>query len=106
MIYNFNDEFPQTDNIWDYSNPREVADRAKKFYGVKIYRSTRPSKKYMVFDRVTGRRVHFGQMFYDDYTKHRDEDRRHNYLVRSGNIRGNWRTNPFSANFLSRCLLW
>jgi len=106
MIYSFDNEFPQTDDIWMYSNPREVADRAKKFYGTKVCRSTRHAKKYMVFDRVAGRWVHFGQMYYDDYTKHRDEDRRHNYLVRSGNIRGNWRTNPFSPNMLSRCLLW
>jgi len=106
MPYRFDDEFPQTDDIWMYSNPREVANRAKKFYGTKVYRSTRPAKKYMIFDPVNKRWIHFGQMYYEDYTKHSNEDRRHNYLVRSGNIPGNWRTNPFSPNMLSRLLLW
>ena len=106
MPYRFEDEFPITDDIWMYSNPREVADRVKKFYNSKIYRSTRPSKKYMIYDPTKKKWIHFGQMYYEDYTVHKDEDRLHNYLVRSGNIKGNGRTDPFSPNFLSRSLLW
>ena len=106
MPYSFDDEFPLTDDIWDYSNPKEVANRAKKFYNSKIYRSTRPNKKYMIFNPVSEKFVHFGAIGYDDYTRHKDEDRRHNYLVRSGNIRGNWRDNIYSANNLSRLLCW
>ena len=44
-MYSFQDEFPQDDAIWEFSNPREVSDRAKGIYHSKIYSSTRPSKK-------------------------------------------------------------
>lgn len=105
-MYSFNDEFPKDDNIWEFSDPKEVASRARRFYRLNVYRSTKPSKKYMIYDNVNKKWVHFGQMYYEDYTRHKDEDRRHNYLVRSNGIKGNWRENLFSPNSLSRLLLW
>jgi hypothetical protein len=45
-------------------------------------------------------------MFYEDFTKHKDEKRRENYLKRTANIRGKWKDDPYSKNNLSRCLLW
>jgi len=45
-------------------------------------------------------------MGYEDYTKHKDETRRLNYLLRASNIKGNWINNPYSPNFLSINLLW
>jgi len=87
-MYSFQEEFPQDDVIWKFSNPREVADRAKRIYHSKIYRSTRPSKKYMIFDRAYNKWVYFGAMYYEDFTKHKDQKRRDNYLRRSAGIKG------------------
>ena len=50
--------------------------------------------------------IHFGQLGYEDYTKHNDEKRRERYLKRTANIRGDWKENKFSPNNLSRNLLW
>ena len=53
-----------------------------------------------------GRHVHFGQMGYEDYTKHNNKTRRKNYLRRTANMRGNWKKDKYSANNLARNLLW
>ena len=93
-----------------YSNPGIVQQRAFKIYGKNavVYFSNRKTKKYMMEDANTGRIVHFGQYYppMEDYTKHQDESRRKNYLNRTSKIRGDWRSNPYSSNNLSRRLLW
>ena len=64
-------------------------------------------KKVAVFEnRKTGRTktTHFGASGYSDYTKHRDEDRKKNYLSRH-KTRENWR-DPTTAGALSRWILW
>ena len=53
-----------------------------------------------------GKWVHFGQMKYEDFTKHGDQDRRENYLKRASGMKGNWRGNPYSANSLAMRILW
>jgi hypothetical protein len=45
-------------------------------------------------------------MRYEDFTKHKDNERRMRYLKRAMNIKGNWRNNNFSSNMLSVVLLW
>jgi hypothetical protein len=50
--------------------------------------------------------VHFGQQGYEDFTKHQDEKRRKKYLARTSKIKGDWATNKYSPNNLSRHLLW
>ena len=50
--------------------------------------------------------INFGQMGYEDYTKHNDELRRYNYIQRTSKIRGNWKQNKYSPNNLSRTILW
>ena len=99
--------FPKTDPIWNYSNPRIVQRKARLLFGRKatIYRSNLKTKKYFIIDD-DGYKIHFGAMGMEDYTYHKDERRRDNYLKRSGSIKGNWKTNPFSRNNLSRNLLW
>jgi hypothetical protein len=91
-----------TDPIWKYSNPTVVSKRAKQYLGkdVRILRSTRKGKKYMVFH---DKWIHFGAMGYEDYTKHKNKTRRHNYLTRSAGIHGD---SKYSANQLSRNILW
>lgn len=94
-------------SIWLYSNPPEVYRRAKKYLGkkTKIGLSTKKNKKYMI-TTPDGKIVHFGQMGYEDYTKHKNKTRRKNYLTRSRNIKGNWKQNKYSPNNLSIKLLW
>lgn len=96
------------EELFKYSNPDEVYYRARKIYGPKTFLSvsTRKDKKYMIYDELNDKFVHFGQMGYEDYTKHKNEDRRMNYLLRASNIRGNWKDNPYSPNNLSINLLW
>ena len=90
-----------------YSNPTEVYRRASKYLGktAKISLSTKKEKKYMVVT-PDGKIVHFGQMGYEDYTKHKNKTRRKNYLRRSRGIKGNWKKNKYSPNNLSIHLLW
>lgn len=90
-----------------YSNPTEVYRRASKYLGktAKISLSTKKEKKYMVIT-PDGKIVHFGQMGYEDYTKHKNKTRRKNYLKRSRKIRGNWKKNKYSPNNLAIHLLW
>lgn len=101
------EKIPKEDDIWKYSNPIKVAKKAKKYLGntAVVYRSIRPKKKYMIFDPVNYKLVHFGEM-YEDFTKHQDTKRRDNYLTRSASIKGEWKNNKYSANNLSRELLW
>ena len=60
----------------------------------------------MVYDPHKQKWVHFGQMGYEDFTKHNDPIRRHNYLTRTAFMRGDWKNNKYSPNNLSRNLLW
>ena len=91
-----------------YSNPRTAQHMAYKYLGktAKLYPARNSAKKYSIFDPVHKTWVNFGQLGYEDYTKHHDKKRRHNYLTRSKSIRGNWKKMKYSANNLSREILW
>ena len=92
------------------SNPERVATNLKKFFKNEkvipnLLISSRKNKKYMVV-KPDGTRSHFGDMSYQDYTKHQDKDRQLKYLTRANAIRGNWKNDKFSPNNLSINLLW
>ena len=53
-----------------------------------------------------GKWVHFGQMGYEDFTKHSDKQRQRKYLKRAMNIRGNWFQDAYSPNMVAINLLW
>ena len=91
-----------------YSNPRTAQSNAYKYLGrtAKLYPSTNSQKKYSIFDKKNNRWINFGQMGYEDFTKHHDKARRKNYLTRSKNIKGDWANNRYSANNLARKILW
>jgi len=93
----------------NYSNPTIVKKKAVDLFGknVKLAVSTRKDKKYMIQD-PNGRWIHFGGFNppLEDFTKHKDEDRRRNYLARATSIKGDWAKNKYSPNFLSIHLLW
>jgi hypothetical protein len=94
------------------SNPEEVKRRFEKYRGAAkatIEPSPRPDKKYLIrvaaAGGVRGRAVHIGSTL-ADFTKHADEAKRERYLARSAGIKGDWREDKWSANMLSRELLW
>lgn len=88
-----------------YSNPKLVLKMAKKIYGndVNIDYSTKKDKKYMILNPNTNKWVHFGQMFYEDYTKHKNIQRRDNFRKRNNK----WEhTDKYSPSFMSFHILW
>ena len=102
-------------NLTDYSDPEIVLYRAKFYFGedVKLLKSTRKTKKYMIYNPITNKFVHFGAMGYLDYTKYVQlynletaNKHRIRYLKRALKIKGNWMNNPYSPNYLSMLLLW
>jgi hypothetical protein len=90
-----------------WSNPEVVFKKAKKYLGkgATISISKKKDKKYTVIT-PEGHTVNFGAIGYEDYTKHQNKTRRRNYRNRSGKIRGNWKSDKYSANNLARNLLW
>ena len=102
-------------NLSDYSDPEIVLYRAKFYFGedVKLLQSTRKTKKYMIYNPITNKFVHFGAMGYLDYTKYVQlynletaNKHRTKYLKRALKIKGNWINNQYSPNYLSMLLLW
>jgi hypothetical protein len=93
-----------------YSDPEDAQEQAFKKYGddALLYLSTRKNKKYMIFDPNKNKFIHFGTLKppYEDFTKHRNEARRQNFLRRTAHIKGNWKDNEYSPNMLSRSILW
>jgi len=90
-----------------YSNPNEVQRLADELFDNIPYDlalSTRKNKKYMIRGEFTNNKwIHFGEMGYEDYTKHKDEERRDKFLSRNRA----WRNMPAdSPAFLSYQLLW
>jgi Family of unknown function (DUF5754) len=100
--------FSKKRHLTKFSNPALAQRMATKYLGktAKLYPSTKKEKKYMIQDPKTGGWVHFGQMGYQDYTRHRDKTRRKNYLTRSTHIKGQWATNKYSPNNLAIHVLW
>ena len=94
--------------IYKYSSPIQAQKMATKYLGktAKLYPANNPVKKYRICDPVSKKWINFGQLGYEDYTRHKNKTRRHNYLTRSAGMSGNWKKNKFSANNLSRRVLW
>jgi hypothetical protein len=109
-IYN---DFPINHQIWNVSDPIKVRDnyhrlykdqikRIKQLTGAdsEIYPSSHKHKKYMVFNGVN--MSHFGDIRYESYDKHQDEERRQKYLKRFNKHHNS----PYSPYQLSLFLLW
>ena len=85
----------------NYSDPEYVMNKAKMMGLNPVHESSRKDKKYMVFDGRT--MVHFGQMGYEDATKHNDLDRINRFKKRNWK----WQNAPkYSPAWLSWFLLW
>jgi hypothetical protein len=100
------EKFPH--EIYKYSNPRQAQKMAYKYLGktAKLYPARNPEKKYSIYDPKHDKWVSFGQLGYEDYTKHKNKTRRKSYLTRTAKMRGDWKRNRYSANNLSRNVLW
>ena len=94
--------------LYAFSNPRQARKMARKYLGksAKLYPANNPMKKYRICDPKLNQWVNFGQMGYQDYTRHKNKTRRTNYLTRTAGMLGNWKRNKYSANNLSRNILW
>lgn len=66
-----------------------------------IIPSNRKNKKWQV--NVNGKVIHFGDTRYEDYTIHKDPERRKQYIIRHRNDNI---TDPSTAGFWSYHLLW
>ena len=87
-------------DLGKYSNYDKVRALGKK-YGVDVMISTRKDKKYMITHN--GRRIHFGAMGMEDFTKHKDEKRRERFRQRNRR----WANAPkYSPSWASYYLLW
>jgi len=106
MNNNTKKRFPK--RLYKYSDPVQAQKMAYRYLGktAKLYPASNKHKKYKIFDPKHQTWTNFGQLGYEDYTKHKDKARRKNYLTRSGKIKGNWKRNPYSANNLSMKVLW
>jgi hypothetical protein len=91
-----------------YSSPRIAQKQAYKYLGktAKLYPGRAKNKKYSIYDKKNHSWKSFGQMGYEDFTKHKNKTRRRNYLTRSAGISGDWKKDRYSANNLSRHILW
>jgi len=91
-----------------YSNPVLAQKKAYKYLGktAKLYPAKNPQKKYSIYDPYEKKWVEFGQIGYENFTKHKNKTRRKNYLTRTASMRGNWKKNKYSRNNLSRKILW
>ena len=96
---------PSLQEVNKYSNYTKAKRQTIKFLGkkAKLFLSTRKNKKFMVIDPDTGHKIHFGQMGYEDYLKHNNKTRRHNFLVRNHK----WNNaKKYSPAYLAYHILW
>ena len=100
-------DIPKRDELYLYSNPIKAQKKAFTYLGRNaiLYKSQNINKKYAIID-PSGKTTNFGQLGYADFTKHNDKLRKENYLTRTAGMKGNWKNNPYSANNLSRNILW
>lgn len=77
---------------------------------IELYKSWKSGKKWTVIvymnNNSKGKTIHFGASGYEDYTIHRDVNRKTNYISRHKK-RENWnKSGILTAGFWSRWLLW
>jgi hypothetical protein len=71
-----------------------------------LYRSSLPDKKYSIRTLEGTKVIHFGAKGYEDFTKHKDEERKHLYIERHNKNEDWTKEGMMSAGFWSRWLLW
>ncbi len=90
------------------SDFKTAQQRAEEYLGkdtlLKV--SHAKNKKYGVLNPSTSKIVDFGDIRYEDYTKHKDPVRRQSYLKRALKIKGDWKIDKYSPNNLAINILW
>ena len=90
-----------------YTNPIIVRKNFNKFGykkdGSELKESSRKGKKIMALDPKKKKWVHFGALGYEDYTVHKDENRRKKYWSRMQRFKSAYK---YSPGYLSLVLLW
>ena len=92
------------DRIYEVSNPELVLKQLKKYYGneIDLYLSTSRNKKYMVYNE-DGKKIHFGDLRFSDYTKTKNKLKRDSFRNRNKK----WKdADKFTPAHLSYYLLW
>jgi len=92
------------DRICKVSNPELVLKQLEKYYGneVDLYLSSSKNKKYMVYNE-DGKKIHFGSIIHEDFTKHKDTKRRESFRI----INKKWKdADKYTPAHLSYYLLW
>ena len=88
---------------------KKLIKNAKNLGAESLDYSSRKNNKYMV-KLPGGKKVHFGSPKYEDYTVHKDKERRDKYRARAMKIKNKkgelTYTNPESSNYWSVHLLW
>ena len=88
---------------------KKLIKNAKNLGAESLDYSSRKNNKYMV-KLPGGKKVHFGSPKYEDYTIHKDKERRDKYRSRATKIKNKkgelTYTNPESSNYWSVHLLW
>lgn len=83
---------------------KSVKKALYKVYGpnVKLYKSNRADKKFMIYS-PTGKKIHFGQKGYSDYHLHKNPKRRENFKRRNAK----WaNAEMYTPAHLSYYILW
>ena len=103
------DDVIQEKNVLTGEEFKKLIKNAKNLGAESLDYSSRKNNKYMV-KLPGGKKVHFGSPKYEDYTIHKDKERRDKYLSRATKIKNKkgelTYTNPESSNFWSVHLLW
>ena len=87
------------------SDIKKVNKLSKMIYKKTVEPSTRKNKKYMIMND-DNKYIHFGDLRYQDFTKHQDEERRKRYNGRAKKIKGNRKKDKYSPNNSAINLLW
>lgn len=97
--------FVDKPNIHKFSSPIDVQKKAFELLGkdAKIAFSPKKTKKYVIYNPITNKYIHFGEMGYSDFTKHKDKERQRRFKLRNAK----WaNAEPYTPSFLSYYLLW
>ena len=90
-----------------FTNEKIVRKNFNKFGyksdGSQLKPSTRNGKKWMVLDVNNKKWIHFGAMGYEDFTVHKDTERRKKYHSRMDRFQNAYK---YSPGYLSLVLLW
>lgn len=91
----------KNNKIWLYSNPLRVQELANKYYNTPVYISDKTNKKYFIIHN--NKKIYFGQMNFEDYTKHKNLTRLNNFKNRNKS----WaKAQKYTPAHLAYYLLW